>query len=534
MKNIMQMFSFRSLHINKKFIILIKLLISFSFAIIVLYPNLSAKWSRSDDHEIIAFMGKDHQLSFKEIPSMLMKTEAGFTGVPRYRPMYYLLKLTETATWGNNPLPWYAFRLALFGASIFISWLLLGRFLGVIAGWLVCLIILSHSFWHGHFLTFLGPAEHYCMIGLALYCLAFVNLLEQETSQANNTWWSILAFGAIVCMGSKENFLLLLPVTAILVYHAWNKDQLNKISIFTNSLLFIFGLFVTIAVIIVLKKNHGFDLYSNPVDPIIRFKVLLTGFFFLSHLEIQLPFLISIFLILIASLFHKLQQNKTSEVILKQIKRLFLAEAACVLVWCSQFIFYNGMWPDGTRYDFPGVLAQDMASVFLLFSPLTILKKLSSDFDLRRAIKVVHALLIISLSIFIIRYGIGNYKKIYQASIIHRNDTQNYEQMIFNVMQRAKVNPSAPIIFNCTNIYNIEAVFSALEFLTAYNIKNPIVLSLKDLSELTCRTAVDFSLLRKLKKWSNGEEVQSYSLKVRFCSAQSLPQTIKQCFIIDF
>ena len=86
------MISFFSHRINPKFIILIQALLSFWFAIIVLYPNLSARWSLMDDHEIINYMGVDHQLSFKEIPGMLMKTEAGFnTGLARYRPVYFLI-----------------------------------------------------------------------------------------------------------------------------------------------------------------------------------------------------------------------------------------------------------------------------------------------------------------------------------------------------------------------------------------------------------------------------------------------------------
>ncbi len=530
------MISFFSHRINPKFIILIQALLSFWFAIIVLYPNLSARLSLMDDHEIINYMGVDHQLSFKEIPGKLMKTEAGFnTGLARYRPVYFLLKLIETAMWGNNPFPWYAFRIAMFGASIFIAWLLLGRFLGVIAGGLVCLLFLSHSFWGGPFLMVLGPAEHYCTIGLALYCFAFVKLWGQETSYADNIWWGILAFGAIVCMGSKENFLILLPFTGFLVYHAWRCNKLNKISIFINSLLFAFGLFIVIAIIVVLKKNHGVDVYSQSVDLNTRFEILLSGFFSLSHWKIQLPFWLSLFFVLFAILFHKHRGNKISEVVLIQTKRLFFTETACVLIWYSQFVFYNGQWPLGGRYDFPGVLAQDMAYIFLIFSPLTILKNLSSDFDLQRVIKVVRVVLIISLSLFIMRYGISNYKKLYDESMAHRNETRQISLVIAQITNAANRNPGAPIIIVANSVLDIEPVFAIRIYLAANGINNPLVLYLDGLSESRCSGNLELVLFRELRNISEGKADYGNSAfsTPRFYSANSLPQPIKPCFVLN-
>jgi hypothetical protein len=525
------MFLFHSFRINSKFIILIQALLSFSFAIIILYPNLSAKWSNTDDHEIIDFMGKDHQLSYKEIPHMLMKTEVGFSGVPRYRPTYYLLKLIETASWGNNPLFWYAFRIGLLGTSIFITWMLLGRFMGKIAGGLVCLVFLSHSFWQEQFLEFIGPAEHYCMIGLALYCLAFVNLWKKKISYSTNIWWGILAFGAIVCMGSKENFLLLIPITLILFYYAWKDNQLNKFCIFINSLLFAFGLFVTIATIIVLKQNNGLDIYSNSVSPISRFNVLLSGFFSLSHMKIQFPFWISLILVLIAWIFHYIRRDNISDAILNRLRYLLLAEAVCVLVWYSQFVFYNGLWPSNSRYDFPGVLAQDLAYILLIFSPLTIIKTLTSSLTLKRLIKVLYAMLIIFFSVYIMQYGIHNYINIYTTSIIHRNITQNTEEAIFEAIRRAKDNPSAPIIIICNKLYDLEGVWSIGKLLSAY-CDNPIILDTYGLTESECKNDLELHLLKQLIKLSKGGELQYYSLKPKFCSAQTLRQPFKPCAII--
>ena len=283
--------------------------------------------------------------------------------------------------------------------------------------------------------------------------------------------------GQLYAWDLKKIFLYFCLSQGILVYHAWRCNKLNKISIFINSLLFAFGLFMVIAIIVVLKKNHGVDVYSQSVDLNTRFEILLSGFFSLSHWKIQLPFWLSLFFVLCAILFHKYRGNKISEVVLIQMKRLFFAETACVLIWYSQFVFYNGQWPVGGRYDFPGVLAQDMAYIFLIFSPLTILKNLSSDFDLQRVIKVVRVVLIISLSLFIMRYGISNYKKLYDESMAHRNETRQISLVIAQITNAANRNPGAPIIIVANSVLDIEPVFAIRIFLAANGINNPLVLS---------------------------------------------------------
>ncbi|HZM02573.1 MAG TPA: hypothetical protein VFC44_06085, partial [Candidatus Saccharimonadales bacterium] len=62
----------------------------------LLWGNFTAQWGAIDDHEIMRFLGPQDRLRFRDIPSRLMAGEAGhWGGSPRYRPSYYLLRLTE-------------------------------------------------------------------------------------------------------------------------------------------------------------------------------------------------------------------------------------------------------------------------------------------------------------------------------------------------------------------------------------------------------------------------------------------------------
>lgn len=521
------LFSFR---INPYFVIFIQVLVSFSFAVILLFPNFSAQWYLIDDHEIMDFMGKDHRLSFNEIPEILMRTEVGLHKENgRYRPSYYLLRLLETALWGDNPHLWYSFRIVLFGASIFIAWHILSHFFGIIVGGLSCLTMLSHPFW-SEIWSRLGPAETYCVFGLSLYCLAFSKLWVQKKSRNANLWWGLLALGAVISMGSKENFLLLLPSSAILVYHVWKKARIGMIPIIINLILFLFGMFIVGALIFILM-NKGVDVYLRPVDPLSRIRILQSG---LGYWIIQLPFWLSLFLFIVARLFH--QQHKLSAEVLRELKRLLIIQTCLLFIWYSQFVFYNGSWPCGSRYDFPGLLAQDLAYIFLIFSPITVMRTFSSNSYFQYAKNLAHILIILLLTFQIIHSGINNYKMIYGNCAANRIKSQDFTKILAGIIRQAKENPKVPLIIMSHNVWDYESIVSLRRFFAFHDIKNPISLKIEGWSKLTCKNDLERLLCERLNNLSEGKDIPgqtNITQQPRFYPLHSLPQADNMCFAID-
>jgi hypothetical protein len=78
-------------------------------------PFVSAKFGLIDDHEILRFLGPNHVVRFWDIPRLLItKTEVGQWGTSsRLRPIYYILRLVETALWGDHAGLWYLTRIVL-------------------------------------------------------------------------------------------------------------------------------------------------------------------------------------------------------------------------------------------------------------------------------------------------------------------------------------------------------------------------------------------------------------------------------------
>lgn len=421
----------------------------------------------------------------------------------------------------------------MFGASIAIVWILLRRYMGFWAGGMVSLFFLSHSFWV--FLRSLGPSENYCILGLALYSLAFAILLGQKKSHNVGIWWITLSFGAILCMGSKENFLFLLPLTAILLIHLWNNKRLNLLSTVSISLIFIFGLFIFVALVFVLRKNGGLDCYSADRDPIILLKLLLSGFFSFSHWKIQLPLWISMLLFSSAFLLNKYYKGVVAELTLRKIRLLFFNEILCVFIWYSQFVYYYGFWPTGSRYDFPGVLARDAAYIFLYFFLLSFLNNSPIQSRFGRSLKGIKVVMVVTLSIFILHRSFYGLMRVHKAVIHHRDVTKKNEELLLTTISQAKKNPECPILFVCRSAYNFEPVLSIGKFLKAYNIDNPLVIILQGLSEGVSQNSTQLKLLKELKKLSNGEDCPKdlcYFLKPKFYSADFLSKTIEPCSVI--
>lgn len=80
--------------------------------------------------------GRPARVKISQIPVIVWeKTEAGeFAKGPRFRPVYYLLRLTETALWGGEGAYWYGFRIFLFGIVIEGLWWLCVQAAGPIFG----------------------------------------------------------------------------------------------------------------------------------------------------------------------------------------------------------------------------------------------------------------------------------------------------------------------------------------------------------------------------------------------------------------
>lgn len=453
---------------------------SIFFSLYLWGENLKAKWGVIDDHEIISYLGPSGSLSLAKFPKLLFATEFAQPGISqRYRPSYYLLRLTETFFWGDSPLLWYSCRLLLFAVTVMILWWLFSKYVGLFAGMLLTMYVFTFHYW-ADIWTRLGPAETYAVFGSALYVAGFVRTLEasreeESYSRARPLDWLLMMIGAIAAMGSKENFVILLIPTVVLLVIMWKKGRLDITSMTASAVICGVGFFISAAVSIALSKSHK-DIYANSVDPVARLELLFQGIWKLFNYVFSNGYILTAFIAIVASfggIYLNLRLHGDREkcrLLHRAVGKYLLASAVLLLTFISQYAFYSGKWPAGNRYDFPGALC---LPIFILVTAILLREIGTVVTDSVYWRHRVSGLFPAVLCILIIGNGYGPLRN---ESRINAEKTQIFTNNMVKIAEVLHKNPSSVLVFVSHGAWDLEPVYSTPLFLQAYGVKNPFYL----------------------------------------------------------
>lgn len=446
------------------------LIVYFVSVLFVLYlfgKNVFAQFWLIDDHSIITFIG-DGGKTILNFFDMLATTEVWQFGTSnRYRPGYYTWYILESITWGFHPMAWYISR--LFMASVFIYSMIytLRHFVGVVAAILFTAYLFTFSFWNDIW-SRLGTGEVYAACGLGAFIIAFINLRTQILS-GNRKWFhlhlALLSFGVFTAAGSKENFVLLaLPLLYLLVIgFQKNKKIFNVFTavIFAN-LLFIS--WIVLAIVLALAKSKV-DFYVNPVTVSSR-SMLLIKLFKIKF--IQGTLLLSSISFLLS--FYLSKKTKWTELSV-MLKKLAFVYATCFFLYLTQYIFYNGNWPTGMRYDFPGFLCSPLfyLSSFVFLTNLCIQK--FSFLNGKKA--YFNFILSVILTGIVLKVGFVAIRNGAENNLSRTTETYNNLKKVAELVRGT----SDAIVLESHLPINYESYFSIKSFMRYYyKIDNPIYL----------------------------------------------------------
>ena len=306
--------------------------------------NLRAKWSVFDDHEIMWFSGTREHLQFSQIVPQLLLTEVGpQSDLPRFRPAYYFLRLLETWAWGKQPGLWYASRLGILAFFMACIWGLAFARIGFLASGFLAAYTIALPFWSGIF-SALGPGESYATLGLALFLVGSDLVFRRYRSSRG---WCLLLAGIIIAAGAKENMLLMALSLPPLLLHQLRHDGKKWLASGAAALGMIWCGWITL-VVLCRARAVGGDVYANPISLGQRLLPIL-------HLGSD-PGMRGLLCVAVA-LMLLWWFWRTRNAALERASLICLVWAAVFIgLYISQVIFYNGSWPTGTRYDFPGML----------------------------------------------------------------------------------------------------------------------------------------------------------------------------------
>lgn len=474
--------------------------------------NVGAQWGPIDDHEIISQLGTDQKLRLSEIPQLLLASEAGLPGITlRYRPVYQTIRIFEIAAWGNHAQPWYIFRLVMLISALSIIWYLLYPRVGFFTAGLLIIFSLTYQMWADMFAR-LGPSETYTVLGLAIYLWGFSTLVTSAENKKQFSAQAIMAWfiGTFVCVGSKENFvLLLMPNTALAAYFIILKNR-SKLFWFSFIILSIWTFFVGGAFMTAVL-NAGTDIYGRSVATTSRISILNTG---IRHNQLKIMFmLVSVIVTFITSML--VSNKKNSSLIKSSIIALGIISFSA-FIFLSQYIFYNGDWPNHSRYDFPGVLVIPLSySVFLLW-----LYKVLESFAVAPVILkgLRYGFIAGLVCITIMRGFVATQVKVAD----NVTSTQRYTAHITKIANEVKAHPEKPIVIESGNLWDYEPVYANSKFLRAYGVTNTLHLRLHNYAPDTVAQGLEKQLATELLEIQNNGGGEYTKLPAQLSNCYSL------------
>lgn len=185
-------------------------------------PMLDADFAAIDDWEPASFLrdGTSALTISDAVSALVHKTEVGKTfSSTRYRPTYYILRVTETYLWGLNPKRWFTARYCMVMFAFTVMLYLATEFVGPICGALLAVLALTPIYWADTWGR-AGPAEQYGTVGLALLSCGWFRCSRPPIDERPPTWAiAAICLGCLISEGTKELFLptVTLPV-AFLVF----------------------------------------------------------------------------------------------------------------------------------------------------------------------------------------------------------------------------------------------------------------------------------------------------------------------------
>lgn len=430
------------------------------FALFGLYlvgNNFHAKLGIIDDHEIAMFLGDDGRISLSDVPKAILGTEVGQWGTfPRYRPSYYTLKVFETVLWRDSGMLWYVSRYVMLCIGLFLGWTLLCRYFPQIIAYLVVFYALTMPFWPD-ILTRLGPSEIYAVPALLLFIYGLIK---------NKLWMLALGYG--VCVGVKENFLILLPLLlAWAVYRATNKELTRK-DLITTSLLVAYTLFI-VGAILVATGRAGVDVYASEISYRGRIYGLIADIPGIIQERNMLPTI----MVMLGGFVMSLRLWKGGgwrKLVASPIPRHLAVMAVVMAMIASQYVFYSNRLPSAMRYDFPCLL---LFTVLDLVAFRMIIECFHGH-KLQKLIKiVVYAGIVLICVVDIFRQG---YSRIRTRAEINAAATQSFNVQLDQASEIIKKHPEATVIFVSERFFDYEPIVSVMRYFRTRAINNKYVL----------------------------------------------------------
>ncbi len=434
------------------------------FGFYLLGNNFSAKLGMIDDHEIAMFLGSDGKINATQIPSLILSTEVGEYGhALRYRPIYYSFRIIETALWRDNAQLWYGVRYVFSVFAMVLLFAIVSQYFPMIISYLFVFALFTLPFWPD-ILTRLGPSEIYAVPALMLFVYGYLKMWRTGTTGL----WQ-MSLGYLICVGSKENFLILLPILLLLAFKRIVQKKITVQEFFLYLVCTLFTLFIGTEIVLSTQAS-GVDVYGTHISYLERIKTLYAYKRYIvqtRHLELAVATIFGSIILFFVSL----KRHGWKKTFSSSLSIHLLTMGVIIMVIASQSIFYNNSLPTNGRYDFPGIPLFSVLNLVAIHALIDVLPKALWG----RILKMSLYIALVSYLLYVI-FGKG-YAPLLQQAKNNALITTAFAQKLDVTTQALRQNPTVPLIMISHNYINFEPIVSLARYLSARGITNPIMLS---------------------------------------------------------
>jgi hypothetical protein len=248
-------------------------------------------------------------------------------------------------------MPYHFIQMLWFGIFLSaVAWIGL-RSVGMFASFLILLLVANGHYWANIWGNSLLAAEQtasgglgFVLFGYGLFCIWFIGNVKGKLDGS----LLLASIGTLICVGSKENFILLTPLNLIFLLFVVQKKAA------ANSAILISLGCVSLQAVICYGIIHANFYQLSNAHAGSGLSARLAAVFHVKRLVLRICLAWAGGIVAAFAAFAKrtsLSDQRSRELV---ILSAFLIGSGLYVCW-EQF-FYNGLLPTGYRYDFPALL----------------------------------------------------------------------------------------------------------------------------------------------------------------------------------
>jgi hypothetical protein len=426
---------------------------------------IEARFGMIDDHQIPVFLGTRDHLPFNQIWSSLMMTEAG-TWIGRFRPTFYLFKLTEMSIWGTNVHLWYMTVTACFATLLASIWWAARRFVGLWLAGALTLCISLLPMWSTVF-SRLGPSEIYGAGFLGLMIFGSDAILFANRRLNRNFGALLLVAATLMAVGMKETFPPLAGGSLAVLLLAAFERKLSPL-VATAALA---AIILPVAGMVWVVKGQvagGEDYYEQSLETNSILTFAINGLL-ASFRETWWAVLPPVALMSTASALLRRPAGQY----LKPATLTIAAWAFLLATYAVQCALYRSTdFPMNIRYDFPAMLVTPLTFVVTASYIFLTLRSFLPE----RAVGLIAVIVAVLTLTFIESKwsSLNNGAELRAAADRNITFSRGFYDQVEKAAAAANRSPSDPVLLEALGPASYEPVFSILSFLKSFGVKNPV------------------------------------------------------------